>query len=335
MTKIDATPPWNGTCWVVTDGKPGMENQCLGLAAALGIAPEVKRIALRWPWRHLTPHLWFAPRRALSAQGDLLAPPWPDLLICSGRPTVALSRAIRRASAGRTFTVQIQNPTVALRDFDLVVTPAHDRVTGPNVIATQGGLHGVTAATLAAEAAKFAPTLAHLPQPRVAVLIGGSNKCYRLTSAGTARLAASLADMARAHGAGLMVTPSRRTGADNERILRDGLRDVAAVIWDGSGDNPYFAYLGHADFIVVTGDSVNMVSEACATGKPVYVVDLEGPGSAKFRRFHQNLRAADMTHPFTGRLESWDHPPLDDMARVSTELRRRLAARRGQKQPSD
>ena len=314
-----------------------MENQCLGLAEALGMTPVVKRIVARFPWSVLPPQLWFAPLSAPGADGDRLAPPWPDLLIATGRATVAPSIAIRRASHGRTFAVQIQNPTVDPGRFDVVVAPAHDRLAGDNVITTVGALHRVTEARLAADAKRFRPRLRHLPRPLVAVLIGGGNAHYRMTPAVAGRLADDLVRLAVVHKAGLMVTPSRRTGRRNEELIRDKLARLPAEIWDGSGENPYFAYLGLADAVVVTSDSVSMVSEACATGKPVYVFDLDG-GSKKFRSFHAELRARGITRPFTGELSQWTYEPLDDMRRVADEVGRRMrktAAMRGFKPLDD
>ena len=118
--------------------------------------------------------------------------------------------------------------------------------------------------------------------------------------------------------------PSRRTGAENTEVLKQVLNSVPGRIWDGTGDNAYFGYLAVADAIVVTGDSVNMVSEACMTGKPVQVVDLPGRGNDKFRRFHEGLRADGMTRPFTGSLECWSYPPLDDTVRVAAAVQRLL-----------
>src|SRR6202008_277745 len=120
---------------------------------------------------------------------------------------------------------------------------------------------------------------------------------------------------ARREGAGLLVTPSRRTGAEGERILRERLAGVPATIGDGSGENPYFAFLALADAIVVTEDSVSMVTEAASTGKPVHVARLEG-GSRNFRRFHEAMAAAGVTRPFTGALEEWSYQPPDDTARI-------------------
>ena len=315
------------SCWVVSDGKPGMENQCIGLAEALGLTPVVKRVRLRSPWRQLSPFLRLGNRFAAGPEGDPIRAPWPDLMIGSGRQAIAPLLAASKQSRGRTFTVYIQDPQINPRHFGLVIVPRHDRLRGPNVMATRGALHRVTPKLLADAAERHAPRLAHLPHPRVAVLIGGTNGVYALTPTIMGDVAEKLSDLARANGAGLMVTPSRRTGADNEAILRARLNGLPAEVWDGTGENPYFAYLGLADAVVVTCDSVSMTSEACSTGKPVYVIELEG-GSPKFRSFHEGLYKEGITRPFTGALEQWVYPTLDDTRQVAEELRHRLLAHR-------
>ncbi len=314
------------TCWVVTEGKAGMENQALGLAEAIGYSISVKRVAVRSPWRNLPSALWFRPLQALHPSGDLLEPPWPDLLIGCGRLSIPLSIAVRQASGGKTYTVQMQHPRVSFSKFDLVVPPRHDHASGPNVIETKGAVHRVTPEKLAAEADKFRDSLAHLPRPLVAVLVGGNSKVHKLTADATYTLGANLKKIV-VHGAGLAVTASRRTGVDNERILRDMLDRKKALMWDGAGENPYFGYLGLADAIIVTSDSVSMVSEAASTGKPVYIAELEG-GSRKFDEFHALLSADGHTRPFTGELEDdWTPPRLDDTERVAAEVLKRLAER--------
>ena len=217
-------------CWVVTDGKPGMVSQALGLAEAVGLPIVEKRVEVRAPWRWLPAQAWLAPFAALSPQGDGLAPPRPRLLIGCGRMSVALSMAVRRASGGRTFTVQVQKPEVAARHFDLVVPPRHDGLNGENVIQSRGALNRVTPERLAAEAERLTPALAHLPRPLVTVLVGGSNAVYRLTPAIAAELGARLRRLGEEMGAGFAVTPSRRTGAVAEAALRAGLGEAPAVI---------------------------------------------------------------------------------------------------------
>ena len=313
------------TCWVVTDGKAGMENQCLGLAEALGLTPVVKRIKLRSPWKQLSPFLRHGLAHAFSSKGDPIAPPWPDILIATGRASVPASLYVRRMSkkdGGRcTFTVQIQNPVIDPSRFDLVVVPRHDTLVGKNVMTTRGSLHRVTKEMLAREAEKFLPQVAHLPHPRIAVLIGGSNAVYSLTPREMKVLAAQLKEIADKEGS-LMITPSRRTGEDNLKILQEALKDTGSYIWEWNGPvpNPYYGMLGLADAIIATCDSVGMVTEACSTGKPVMVIDLPG-GSDKFRRFHQAMRDDGMTRPFKGHIEKWQYAPLDDMRLIVERIR--------------
>jgi hypothetical protein len=297
-----------------------MESQCVGLAEALGLTPVVKRVNLRAPWRQVTPYIRIGGRAQFASDGDTLVPPWPDLLIATGRHSVAASLLVKKLSGGRTRTVQIQNPVIGARHFDLVVVPRHDRLEGPNILSTRGALHRVTPALLRQGAERLAPKLAHLKRPYIGVLIGGSNAAYRMGAAEMTALARQLASAARAIRGSLLITPSRRTGAENLRILKAELSDVPHDIWDGQGENPYFGILGLADFLVVTCDSVNMVSESAAAGKPLYVFDLPG-GSDKFARFHRLLREEGVTRTFTGTLANYTYAPLDDVSMVATRVR--------------
>jgi mitochondrial fission protein ELM1 len=325
-------PPAAGPkTWIVTDGRLGMINQCRGLAAVLGVQAEDKKIALSPPWRWLPPALTPARLSILSPSGDLLSPPWPDLLIGTGRKSVAPALAVKRASGGRTFCVQVQNPDVALEKFDLVIAPGHDQLSGDNVLSTLGSLHGVTAATLDAARTRFADAVAGLPRPLIAVLLGGNNAVYRLDDGQAAQIANDLAALAGANGYGLAITASPRTPRAAVAVITDRLStEIAngkAVFWDDAGANPYLGYLAHADAILVTGDSVNMVSEAAATGKPVHVIELAG-GSDKFRRFHTATAEAGITRAFTGAIEHWSYTVPDDTAHAAAEIHRRLNLRR-------
>ncbi len=304
-----------------------MRNQCLGLAHRMGLNPLEKVVRLRAPWKQLSPAvLRIGNQWAMTADSDPIAPPWPDVLIATGRHSVAASLLVR-AKSPRTFRIQIQDPGIRPSLFDLVVVPRHDRLRGANVLVSHGALHGLTPDLLAEAAARDGAAFQHLPHPRIAVLVGGTNGAYRLETAEMTRLADDLAELARS-GAGLMVTASRRTGADNEALLRARLAGLPAVMWDGGGANPYHAILGLADAVVVTCDSVNMVTEAAITGKPIHVVDLPG-GSAKFTRFHQGMREAGLCRPFALPLQNWSYPHADDCGRVAAEAWRRLREKRG------
>jgi mitochondrial fission protein ELM1 len=310
--------------WAVHDGRVGIRNQVIGLTEAVGLPFVEKCFVPRFPWKLMPPALWRDPARVAAPNSDALAPPWPDLLISAGRICAAAALAVKRASGGRTFLAQIQDPHLGRAKFDLLVVPAHDPARGGKVVVTRGAVHHVTPERLAEAGRRFAPLVAHLPRPRIAVLIGGSNRVYHLDDAQIATIAAQLAALAR-DGAGLLVTPSRRTGAAGERLLRDALTGTPSFLWDGSGDNPYFAFLALADSIIVTADSVSMVTEAASTGKPVQVIELAG-GSRKFREFHRLMQDSGATRPFAGKLETWRYEAINDTALAAAEIHRRMAA---------
>ena len=322
------------TCWVISDGRIGMENQALGLAEAVGLPITLKRVEPQKRWAWLPASAWPAlahglkdPLDAVGTPGDEIEPPWPDLLIGTGRYSIFYSLAVRRLSEGRTFTVQTQDPRVHCRFFDLVVPPAHDLYTGPNVVPILGAPHRVTGSKLKTEAERISPNIAHLPRPLAAVLIGGKSKAYRLPEARMEQICEDLTALCAQHNVGLMVTASRRTGEKNQEILNQRLSELPAVFWDGTGLNPYFGYLGLADHILVTGDSTNMVTEAAATGKPVHILELPG-GNSKFRRFHRDMEEYGATRKFDGKLETWRYRPLDETGRIAEIIRAELADRK-------
>lgn len=312
-------------CWVLTEGIAGTENQCLGLAEAMGEEPLLKRASLAAPWRHLPASWPLPPLGALAPGSDPLQPPWPSLLIAGGRKAVGLALRLRRVAG--CFTVFVQDPRVSPARFDLVVAPRHDGVSGANVVETRTALHRVTPARLAAAREQFAPALEELPRPLVAVLAGGASRRHRFVPGDAAALGQALAAMARDAGAGLALTASRRTAPASMEALVQALGEVPLQHWQGEGENPYFGYLALADAIVVTGDSVSMTSEACASGKPVYVAAMAGRGSRRIERFVDGLAAERLIAPFQGRIDDWaPRPPLDETARAAAIVRQRFEA---------
>jgi uncharacterized protein len=308
--------------WIVTDGKAGDELQCLAVAEALGITPEIRRIAPRAPFRWLAPYGPIDFRDRPSRLGSPIAPPFPDLLIGSGRQAVPYVRRVRRASRGWTYTVFLKDPVTGRRTADLIWVPEHDKLRAPNVIATITPPHRVSPERLAAARAEPDPRLAALPRPRVAVLVGGPSKHYPFDAEDAARFLADLARLAET-GVGLMATASRRTPA----ALRYGLASVigrhAGFLWDGGGENPYIAALALADAIVVTADSYNMVGEAAATGAPILVFEPAG-GHPKLKAFLRGLARYGAVKPFQGRLEAFSYEPLDSTPTIAEAVREGL-----------
>ncbi len=309
-------------CWLISEEKAGTANQCLGLAEALGAA-VTRRISPRAPWKVLPPPFWFPGLLAMNPASVPLRPPWPELLISCGRYSAGLALCLKAAARADTFAVHLQHPRINTARYDLVVAPRHDRCRGTNVIETIGSLHRVTPQKLNEEARAWEPRLRHLPRPRLAVLIGGSNSFYRLGEEEAHSLARDISRLAEKDGFGVLLTVSRRTRPGVSGVMRRVLAGCPAEIWDGSGENPYFAFLGLADAVLVTADSISMASEACSTGKPVYIRDLPG-GSRKFRSFHCALREGGYARRFQGAVDLSPGRVLDETAQVAAEIRRRM-----------
>lgn len=325
------------TAWIITEkALKGTENQCRGIAAALGITPVVKHTGLRQPWHALSPWLGF--ECLCTFTGDSLTPPWPDIVIAGGRKAVAAARYIKKKNPA-TFTVFVQDPRINPRHFDLVAVPAHDRLRGENVIVTDATPNMITPALLEAARTQFAPLLSPLPAPHVAVLIGGSSKTHRMTAAVMEKLAGDLKAL-ETQGYGLMITASRRTSEKNKTLLLSTLSSPhpspppsqrgegweggsSSYIWNGTGENPYHGFLAWADYIIVTEDSASMISEAATTGKPVYTVPLEG-GSPRFDRLHNRLHQKGIIRKFEGKPEPYGYTALNDAAMVAEEIRKRI-----------
>ena len=81
-----------------------------------------------------------------------------------------------------------------------------------------------------------------------------------------------------------------------------------------------------ADAVIVTGDSVSMCSEACATTGPVYIYAPEALSTAKHARLHSELFDKGYARPLAGRLETWTHAPLNPAEDVARAVRERISA---------
>lgn len=315
--------------WIISDGRAGNEVQSRGVFEAMGLDYQVMLVAPKGIWKLLGARAPVSPAERFGQPGSAFAPPWPDFAIATGRLTTPYIRALKRHAGLATYTVVLLDPKVGSSAADFFWVPEHDKLRGPNVMTTLTSPHAFSPQRLADLRASTPDRIAALPQPRVAVLLGGPNGDYRYTPAAIERLTDALKSLADT-GAGLMITPSRRTPPDVLEFVTRHVTGPASFLWTGDGDNPYPAFLAHADAFVVPADSVNMTGEACATGKPVYVFEPDG-GSAKFARFHAALARHGATRPLPLRfdkLETWRYVPLNSASQIADEIARRWAQRR-------
>jgi mitochondrial fission protein ELM1 len=326
MRTPDPLLPPGTKAWVLSDGKIGDEVQCFGIAEALGLRPERRLVRPRRTFAMLMPYGPIDPREAPHRENSPIAPPFPDIVFAAGRRTVAYLRRLKKASGGKTFTVFVKDPYLRSGTADVIWVPEHDRLRGDNVVVTLTPAHRVSADLLAAARAQPDPRIAHLRRPCVALVLGGPSTHHSFSDADEKALL-DIATRLIAQGQSLMVTPSRRTPSQLLRAIEAKLLELqaspgSAFVWDGSGGNPYFHILAHADAIIVTGDSVNMVAEAAATGAPVHVYEPSG-GHRKITRYIDRLVQEGAVRRWAGQIENWSYSPIDATPAITADIGRR------------
>jgi mitochondrial fission protein ELM1 len=285
--------------WVVTGYRAGERAQVLALAEALGWPFEVKELDYRPSAARISLFRGSSLAGFRMDRSSPLAPPWPGLVITAGMRNEPACRWIREQSAGRTRIVHIGRPWARLEQFDLVITtPQYRLPERANVLHNNLTLHRVTVARLQAEARRWESRLASLPRPRIAVIAGGNSGPTTFGPRAAARLARQASAMARAQGGSLLVTTSARTAPSAVEALSAGIEaPVDFYRWRrNDDDNPYFGYLALADAIIVTADSISMLTEACATGKPVYMFDADRPLTASGRAGNRDFRLSGILY---------------------------------------
>ncbi len=265
--------------------RAGDNSQVQALGEALGWPFEIKRFVYT-SWERIV-NLPFATTLAgvVKSRSSRVEPPWPDLVISAGRRNEPIARWIQKRAGESVRMVHVGRPWAPIECFDLVITTPQYRLPDlPNVLQNETPLHRVTPERVAAAAAQWSERVAELPRPYVAILAGGNSGPYPFDRSSGERLARQASALAAEQGGSLLVTTSARTPASTTEGLFAGVtRPALRFRWTPEcTENPYFAFLGLADALVVTADSISMMTEACATGRPVYLFDT-GEGKASMR----------------------------------------------------
>ncbi|WP_299437027.1 mitochondrial fission ELM1 family protein [uncultured Rhodospira sp.] len=330
---MPARPP---SVWALLDGLAGSNAQTRGVVRALGLPCLELPLAYarEWPWQRLAGHV----RPTPETRAHLLAAPPPRLIVTTGRRAGAVARGLKHALAARDGRaprlLHIQDPRFGHDDFDRLIVPAHDRhverlTRRPNVTVVTGAPHPLTVERLAAAADDWRSAVAALPRPWIAVLVGGDSGRRRLDAPVARRLVEQAQALARRAGGSLMVTTSRRTRPDAVAALHESLgaslsgpHRLHAWTPDPAG-NPYLGFLGLADGVIVTGDSMSMLTEATTPAKPLYIFAPPGWARAPHARFHAQLVEAGAARPLDDETpwQAWTGVPINPAATIAAEAR--------------
>ncbi|HUG46205.1 MAG TPA: ELM1/GtrOC1 family putative glycosyltransferase [Sphingomicrobium sp.] len=252
--------------WVLLGRRRGDNNQLLRLANELGVPFRALELSYN-PLYRIPPALLGASLATLDkASRRQIRPPWPDLVLGIGNRSVPPALAIRRLSGGKSKLVRLGNPRLHPRHFDLIITtPQYGVADAPNVIRLPAGIGTASKLEPILEEAQW---LARLARPHRLLLIGGDSFMWRL---GPNTIAGAASRLKEKPGGSTIAVASARTGEANVRAVTGALRGSDhGLVW---GSFPrYPVLLDDADEIYVTADSVAMISDSVATGKPVGLV---------------------------------------------------------------
>ncbi len=288
--------PTKKVLWVLIDNRAGSVGQAHGIVQQLNNA-HFEIVEKKIDYTRLSGLPNFV--RASTLLGikkeskDLICSPWPDMVLSISRRTVPVARFIKKHCPSVKL-IQLMYPgETGLNEFSLVLLPEHDKDKPYHESFRYliGAPHRITPEVLADAKEKWAPVFEKLPKPLTAVIIGGSIKKREFTLENARALAQKVLAFKKKNKGSILVTTSRRTGAQAQKLIMDTLCDIPAhtFLWGDKSENPYLGYLACADNIIVTGDSVSMCSEACGTGKPVFIFEGTNWLTKKHYRFIHSL----------------------------------------------
>ncbi len=287
--------------WVLADDRAGNVNQLLGVACALNEPYEQIdiRYTNRVKWPNLLRDKTLVGLTAESKQKLKSVTKWPDIVLSAGRRSFPIARWIQKQSKGKSKIVQLMNPgKKGFNQADLIVLPAHDefKKKKSNVMIVTGTPHRLTPERLERERADWEPFFKPYAHQRLSLIIGGATKNNPFTIEMADELLSAVKSL---NPSSVLVTTSRRTPPEIVAHLKQNLPSETTYFYTfGCPDkNPYFGLIACTDMIIVTGDSMSMCSECCATKVPVFIFAPDEMMSPKHKRFHQSLYAAGFALP--------------------------------------
>jgi hypothetical protein len=287
--------------WALLSDRVGDNAQVLALADTLGLPYETRHFSNKA--FAISLNIVFGTRiNAVRHWDKPDIPTWPDIVIAAGtqsEPICARIKAEAKAAGCDTKVVFLGRPWGNPKSYELIVaTPQYRVPDGANVMKVELPLHQVSRAEALRCAEMWRGRLEHLPRPYVMVALGGNINRYTLDAQAVRRLATAANHMAAQLGGSVLVCSSYRTPAQSLETFQRYVTCPSYVHdWRSkASDNPYLAFLGLADRMIVTGDSMTMLAEAVEMQKPLFIFDMgEGLYGMHPQGHASPISALDMT----------------------------------------
>ena len=303
---------------LLTQGMHGMISQVEGLSNALNLSFKHHTVKLKSFWNLIPPKFTPISENLLTEKFICDS----RVLISCGRKSVIPSIALKKKFKNKIFNIHIQNPKVSIENFDLIISPNHDGLSGKNVINTKGAIHYLTKKEIEIDSKYL--KIDRENKIIVAIIIGGPNKYYDFSDEQTNLIFNKIKILFTPDKYKLIVVPSYRTPKNIIKKAFNTFSHNHLVIKDVN-KNAYLSSLSQADIIVVTCDSTSMISEAAATGKPIYVANmLPTRNNNKFKKFYTEFKKLGIIRDLNSNIDFWSYNKLDEVNRIAPIIKEKM-----------
>ena len=297
---------------LLTEGLHGMISQVEGLAKALDLEYFHEKIELNNFWKLIPPSL--TPIKNYVFKNNIENE--FDIIISCGRKSVIPSIYLKKNSRKNIINIHIQNPKVSFNNFDYIIAPEHDRISGKNVISSKGALHYLTIEEIE-NSRDYLQNRTNSKKDVLTLILGGPTKYYNYSTQNIKSIFSNIKNLTEKNNLHLIVIPSNRTPMETVSLAKSELINDTTII-ETVDKKAYLSALCLAKYIVVTCDSSSMISEAALTGKPIYVAMIETKRNDKrFKEFRKLFENMNILRKLNDKLETWDYEKLDEANRVS------------------
>ena len=306
---------------LLTEGYHGMISQVEGLAKALQTEFQHKIVRLNWPWNFIPPKLTPISEIILKDKHYINENKSFDLVISCGRKSVIPSAIIKKKNTN-IFTIHIQDPKVNYKNFDVIIAPEHDELKGENVISSKGSIHYITQSEI--EKAKNYLVNKFHNENVVSLILGGPSKYYSFSNEDLAQVFRKIKSNFISQGYKALVIPSMRTP---KRIIDLAMKEFVKVgfVVNTVDKQAYLSALALATNIVVTCDSTSMISEAAASGKPIFVAHMKPKkNNYRFKKFFQLFKEMGITKELGDKVDNWTYNRLNEADRIAILMSKKL-----------
>ena len=297
---------------LLTEGLHGMISQVEGLAKALNLEYFHEKIELNNFWKLIPPSLTPVKKYVFKNNIDKEF----DIIISCGRKSVIPSIYLKKNSNKKIINIHIQNPRVSLNNFNYIIAPEHDGLSGKNVIPSKGALHYLTIEEIE-KSRDYLQNKSNTKKDILTLILGGPTKYYNYSNQNIKSIFSNIKNLTEKNNLHLIVIPSNRTPLETVSLAKSELMKDTTII-ETVDKKAYLSALCLAKYIVVTCDSSSMISEAALTGKPVYVAMIETKRNDKrFKKFRKLFENMNILRKLDDKLETWSYEKLDEANRIS------------------